>query len=123
MIIKVGPLSVGGGGGGGGSVAVEYDYVPTDGQTIIIPESSALLINVLLWPAAPINDFQLILPPLVTGRRVFIFANEQVAQMTVTSAEIDTKVANNVASMNMNDLIVFNAVSTASKIWARVATS
>lgn len=122
-VVPVGPLS-GGGGGSAGSVAVEYDFMPTDGQTIMVPASDALVINVLLWPAAPLNDFQLILPEgFVAGRRVFIFANNSIAQITVTSPDVGATVANGVAAMNDNDLIVFNTVSTISKIWARVATS
>lgn len=104
-------------------VAFEYDAVPGDGETLLIPQTDALLINVLLWPEGPISDVQLILPAgLVAGRRVFIYADQAITQLTVT-AEDNAFVANNVVSLNMNDLVVFNTVSTVNKIWARVATS
>lgn len=121
-MLKPGSLSSGG-GGGFGTVAREYDFTPASGETIMIPDSDALLINVLLWNAAPITDLQIILPSLLAGRRVFIFSNNQVTTSTITSAEVGARVANGVVSMNSNDLVVFNSVSVSNKIWARVATS
>lgn len=111
------------GGGVPATIAREYDFTPTSGQTIAIPDSDALLINVLLWNTAPIDNLQIILPSLLPGRRVFIFSNNQVTTSTLTSAEVGARVANGVVSMNMNDLVVFNSVSVANKIWGRVATS
>lgn len=113
----------GSGSGSSSVVAREYDFTPSSGETIMIPDSDALLINVLLWNAAAITDLQIILPSLVAGRRVFIFSNNQVVVSTITSAEVGARVANNVVAMNANDLVVFNTVSTTQKIWARVATS
>lgn len=122
MIIKVSPLG-GGGGGGTGSIAEEYEFTPSSGETIMVPASDALLINVLLWNEDPIDDLQIILPSLLAGRRVFVFSNSQVSQITFTSAEVGARVTNNVVAMNSNDLIVFNSVSVPNKIWGRVATS
>lgn len=122
MIIKVSPLG-GAGGGGTGPIAEEYEFTPSSGETIMVPDSDALLINVLLWNEAPIDDLQIILPSLLAGRRVFVFSNNQVSQITFTSAEVGARVANNVVAMNSNDLIVFNSVSVSNKIWGRVATS
>lgn len=122
-MLKPGSFSSGG-GGGSTVVAREYEFTPSSGQTIMIPDSTdALLINVLLWNAAPIADLQIILPSLLAGRRVFIFSNNQVMSSTITSAEVGARVANGVVSMNMNDLVVFNSVSVTNKIWGRVATS
>lgn len=117
------PGNFGSGGGGTATVAQEYEFTPTSGQTIMIPESDALLINVMLWNTAPIADLQIILPSLLAGRRVFIFSNNQLTNSTITSAEVGARVANGVVSMNSNDLVVFNSVSVTNKIWARVATS
>lgn len=121
MIIKVGPLEGPGSGGGSPPITAEYNYDLSNGETIMIPDSEAIVINVLLWHPEPITDIQIILPPLMAGRRVFVFANEQISQVTYTSTE--GEVANGIVSMNMNDLVVFNTVSVANKIWARVATS
>lgn len=123
MIIKVSPLGSGSSAGGSGVVAQEYEFTPSSGETIMIPDSDAQLINVLLWNQDPIADLQIILPPLLSGRRVFIFSDDQVSEITFTSAEVGARVANNVVSMNSNDLIVFNSVSVSNKIWGRVATS
>lgn len=111
-------------GGGSGAPPAEFDFAPSSGETIQVPDTDALVVNVLLWPVAPIDDFQLILPAgLVAGRRVFIFSGQAITQITVTSPDVGVQVMNNVASMNVNDLVVFNTVSTTRKIIARVATS
>lgn len=124
MIIKVSPLSSGG-GGGWNTQPVEFDFAPSEGQVIEIPTTDAIIINVLLWPASDLSEVTLKIPAgLVAGRRFFIYAaDNSIAQLTVTTDESGVLVANNVASMNQNDLIVFNTVSTVSKIVARVATS
>jgi hypothetical protein len=115
---------MGSGSGSNSTPPAEFEFVPTSGQTIQIPDTDALLINVMLWPVAPIDHFQLILPNgLVAGRRVFIFAGQAVTEVTVTSPDVGVQVMNNVISMNVNDLVVFNTVSTTRKIIARVATS
>jgi len=112
---------------GGGSSTVspaEFEVIPTSGGNYLIPETQALIINVLLWPEDAIEDFQLILPAgMVAGRRVFVYADKAVTNLTVTSAEPGAVVSNGAVSMSANDLTVFNTVSTTNKIWARVATS
>lgn len=101
----------------------EFEFYPADGSTHMVPDTDALLINVLLWPDAALDDLQLILPPIKAGRRVFIYTDKAVAQLTLTSPEVGVTVANNSVSLSANDLIVFNTVSTTNKLWARVATS
>lgn len=113
--------------GGGGSAALtpaEFEVTPTSGGNYLIPDTPALIINVLLWPDAAIEDFQLILPAgMVAGRRVFVYADKSITNLAVTSAEPGAVVSNGAVSMSANDLTVFNTVSTDNKIWARVATS
>jgi hypothetical protein len=124
MIIKVSPLSSGG-SGGSSTPPVEYDFTPVEGGTIQIPDTSSVIINVLLWPESDLSEVAIKLPVgLVAGRRFFIYtADNSIAQLTITTEEAGVLIANNVASMNQNDLIVFNTVSTSRKIVARVATS
>lgn len=111
-------------GGGSSAAPAEFEFIPMSGQTIQIPDTDALIINVILLPVTSIDHFQLILPTgLVAGRRVFIFAAQTITEITVTSPDVGVTVMNNVVAMNMNDLVVFNTVSTTRKIWARVATS
>lgn len=102
----------------------EFEFEPTSGGNYLIPDTPALIINVLLWPLATIADFQLILPAgMVAGRRVFVYADKAITNLDVTSAEPGATVSNGAVSMSANDLVVFNTVSTANKLWARVATS
>lgn len=102
----------------------EIEITPQNGGTYLIPNTSSLIINVLLWPGAPLDDLQLILPAgMVAGRRVFIYTDKSITQLAVTSAEPGATVVNGMISMSANDLTVFNTVSTTNKLWARVASS
>jgi len=112
------------GGGSNSSPPAEFKFSPASGEAIQIPETDALVVNVVLSPAATIADLQLILSPgIKAGQRFFIFAIQAITQLTVTSSDVGVEVANNVVSLNVNDLVVFNTVSTTDKIIARVATS
>lgn len=107
-----------------GVSVLEIEISPEDGSQHVIPETDALIINVLLSPVSPMDELQIILPAsMLAGRRLFIYSDNSVGQLTVTSGDPDAEVVNNIASMNMNDLIVFNTVSTTKKLWARVVTS
>jgi len=107
-----------------GMTPAEFEFSPASGETIQIPATDALVVNVVLSPAATIADLQLILSPgIKAGQRFFIFAIQAITQLTVTSSDVGVEVANNVVSLNVNDLVVFNTVSTTDKIIARVATS
>lgn len=111
-------------GDSAGMTPAEFEFSPSSGETIQIPETDALVVNVVLAPTAAIADLQLILSPgIKAGQRFFIFATETITQLTVTSSDAGVIVANNVVSLNVNDLVVFNTVSTTDKIIARVATS
>ncbi len=102
----------------------EFQLVPQNGGNYLIPDTPALIINILLLPDDPLDTFQLILlDGMVAGRRVFIYADKAITQLDVTSAEVGAVVMNGTVSMSPNDLVVFNTVSTANKLWARVATS
>jgi hypothetical protein len=102
----------------------EFEFSPSSGETIQIPDTDALVVNVVLAPTVAIADLQLILSPgIKAGQRFFIFATETITQLTVASSDAGVIVANNVVSLNVNDLVVFNTVSTTDKIIARVATS
>lgn len=117
------PWSMFGGGGSASTTPVEFEFTPTEGEQLQIPQTEALIINVLLWPATILTAVGLRFPEgLVAGRRVFIYvADNSIAQLTVT-AEAGVTVANGVAAMNENDEIVFNTVSTTQQIIARVAS-
>lgn len=124
MIIKVGPLEGPGTGSGGGSteaISAEYTLHLDPGSNVAVPESSALLISVILDMDAAMGDCQIMLPTAKKGRRVCFFFMHTGTQFAFTSAEVGASVYNGGLSVDKNNLIAFYCVSESQKIWARDA--
>lgn len=122
MIIKVGPLEGPGSGGGSTEVSsVEYSLHLEPGGNVIVPDSSALLISVILDMDAAMGDCQIMLPTAKKGRRVCFFFTHTATQFAFTSPESGATVYNGALSVDKNNLIVFYCVSESQKIWARDA--
>lgn len=122
MIIKVGPLEGPGSGGGSSDVTqAEYTLDVNPGDTVAVPESSALMISVILDMDAAMGDSQIILPAAKKGRRVCFFFTHTATQFSFTSQEVGANVYNGDLSVDKNNLIVFYCVSESQKIWSRDA--
>ena len=102
-------------------VVYQMDATPTSGQTVTIPDSNARIINLLIWPAADIALLNISLPPTKPGRRVFLYADKAIGQVTVATSQSGVLVRNGVLAMNAFDQTVFNTASDT--IWARVISS
>lgn len=122
MIIKVGPLEGPGSGGGSPEVSsAEYTLDVNPGETVAVPESSAMLISVILDMDAAMGDSQIVLPTAKKGRRVCFFFTHTATQFSITSQESGAAVFNGELSVDKDNLIVFYCVSESQKIWAREA--
>lgn len=122
MIIKVGPLE--GPGSGGGSpevIGAEYTLHLAPGSNVAVPESSALLISVILDMDAAMGDCQIMLPTAKKGRRVSFFFTHTGTQFLFTSAELGATVHNGALSVDKDNLVIFYCVSESQRIWAREA--
>lgn len=102
-------------------VVYSMDATPVNGATITIPQSTARIVNLLLWPATDLDQITVMLPPTMLGRRVFLYTDKAIAQVTVATSQPGVVVRNGVASLNNFDQTVFNTANLA--IWARVITS
>lgn len=124
MIIKVGPLEGPGTGSGGESpeaISAEYTLHLDPGSNVAVPESSALLISVILNMDAAMGDCQIMLPTAKKGRRTCFFFTHTGTQFAFTSAEPGAVVYNGELSIDKNNMLVFYCVSESQKIWAREA--
>lgn len=99
----------------------QMDATPTNGQTVSIPDSNARVINLLIWPATDIATLNIMLPPTKPGRRVFLYSDKAIGQVTVSTTQSGVLVRNGVLSMNAFDQTVFNTANNT--IWARVISS
>lgn len=122
MIIKVGPLEGPGSGGGSSEISTaEYSLHLDPGGSVVVPDSTALLISVTLDMDAAMGDCQIMLPPAKKGRRVSFFFMHTGTQFSFTPSEAKSVVYNGELSVDKNNLIVFYCVSESQKIWAREA--
>jgi len=123
MIIKVGPLEGPGSDGGGSpeALSTEYTLHLEPGGSVLVPDSSALLISVTLDMDAAMGDCQIMLPLAKKGRRVCFFFSHTGTELAFTSAEPGAAVCNGELSVDKDNLIVFYCVSESEKIWAREA--
>lgn len=122
MIVKVGPLEAPGSGNvPSESLSAEYTLHLDPGSNVIVPESSALLISVILDMDSAMGDCQIMLPAAKKGRRVCFFFMHTGTQFAFTSSEVGASVYNGGISVDKNNLIAFYCVSESQKIWARDA--
>ncbi len=97
------------------------DSVPVDGGEVDVPDTSSLIVNVLLWPDSELVSASVDLPSGYTpGQRVFIYADKAIAMLTVKTDEPGIVVRNSLISANEYDLYVFSRISES--IWARVTS-
>lgn len=85
MIVEV-PLgsAAGGGASPGGQTPLELAYIPTEGQTIDLPDVDREIV-VNLAPLTDLNELTINLPensPGRVGQRLFISSTKQIANVT-----------------------------------------
>lgn len=122
MIVKVSPLGpFPAGSSVSGLSAREYSIQIEGGQTVMVPESDAVMVSVLLDMPQAIGDCQIFLPEAKQGRRVSFYFTHTATQFVFTGIEPGSVVSNGELSVDKGNLIVFYCVSESRRLWAREA--
>lgn len=117
----LGPVSPGPDPSSSAVEAREYDISVDSGQTVMIPESDAMLISVILTMPEAIGDSQIILPGAKKGRRVALYFTHTATQFVFTAIDPGSTVSNGEVSVDKGNMIVFYCISESQRLWARCA--